>query len=296
MKLFGTRTLVPAPPTGPQGDGAPPAPEALAEMSFLDHLEELRWSLIKGLAAVVVACVVVAFFSQWIIDTVLLGPAKEGFFMYKLFGIEAKTLVLQNRTITGQFFAHIGTIAAVGVVMGSPLLVYFLWRFIEPGLYPTEKKGMRFASVFASFFFLLGIAFGYFVITPLALQFFAGYQLSDQILNEFDITRYFGMVTWWSFSVGLLFELPVVIYFLAKLGILTSDLLRRSRRWAVIIAFVLGAIFTPPDPVSQTLVALPMLGLFELSIYIAKVVERRRERELKAALGRPGEASGEAAP
>ena len=196
MKPFGSRTAKTAAPPqiGAQGDGAYQAPtppqEELTEMSFLEHLEDLRWALIKGLGGVVVATIVCSFFSEWIIDVLLLGPKRLDWFMYDVLSITPKEFVLQNRTITGQFFAHLGTIVAVGVVIGSPIFVFSLWRFIEPGLYPNEKKGLRFSAVFATFFFMLGICFGYLIITPLALQFFSNYQISAEIANEFDINRY----------------------------------------------------------------------------------------------------------
>src|SRR5690606_7739872 len=110
---------------------------------------------------------------------------------YRTFGIDAIDVALQNRNITGQFFAYWGTIFAVGLILGSPVIVYQLWKFIEPGLYPGEKKGLRFSAAFATVFFMLGIAFGYLVLTPLALQFFAHFSISDQIVNEFDISKYF---------------------------------------------------------------------------------------------------------
>ena len=278
------KTTIPDPASG-DGAAAQPLLPPEGEMSFLDHLEELRWALLKGLGGIVLATVVCSFFSGWIIDDLLLGPAKADFFMYKLFGIDAETLELQNRTLPGQFFVHIGTVIAVGIVVGSPIFVYQLWKFIEPGLYPDEKQGLRFASVFATFFFVLGILFGYLIITTLAVQFFANYEISDQIRNDFDITKYFSMVTWWSFGTGLLFELPVVIFFLAKLGVVNADALRRWRKYALIVTLVLAAFFTPPDPISQVLVALPLLGLYELSIHIAAITTRSRERALKKALG-----------
>lgn len=256
----------------------------MAEMSFLDHLEELRWRLIKGLVGVLATTIFCSFFSKWIIDNILLGPTRPSFFMYRIFGLEAKPLELLNRTITGQFFAHIGTILFVGVIIGSPVLIYQIWKFIEPGLYPHEKQGMRFAAVSASSFFILGVLFGYLVITPLALQFFANYTISEQIINQFDITKYFNMITMWAFGVGLLFELPVIVYFLAKMGLITGDVLRKGRRYALIIALVLAALFTPPDPISQILVAIPLLLLYELSIHIATLVGRQREEELRRAL------------
>lgn len=253
-------------------------------MPFLDHLEEFRWAVIRSFVGIGVAIVVCAFFSKFIIDSILLGPAKSSFFIYSLFGMEAEDLQLLNRTITGQFFAHIGTIAAVGIVVGSPAIVYNLWRFIEPGLYPNEKSGMKFSTVFATFFFISGILFGYLIITPLALQFFANYQISESIANQFDITRYFSMVTFWAFGAGVLFELPVVIYFLSKLGIVTPEALRKYRRIAVVGVLVAGAVFTPPDPVSQILVALPLFLLYEGSIHISAFVNRRREAEIREAL------------
>lgn len=291
MKLFRSRTSATLEErTGEaRGDGSAesvPVPEdpELLEMSFLDHLEELRWSLLKAMGGVLVTTIACSFFAEWIIDVLLLGPTYPDFFMYDFFGIDAKNIDLQNRTITGQFFAYWGTVFIVGIIVGSPLVVYQLWRFIEPGLYPTEKHGMRFAAVFATFFFILGILFGYCIITPLALQFFAHFTISDQIVNEFDITKYFSMVTFWAFGVGILFELPVVVYFLAKLGILTPEVMRTYRKYALIIILVIAAFITPPEPISQMLVAMPLLLLYELSIKIAAVVTRRRERELRKAL------------
>ena len=285
MKLkFRSRTKPTPAAAGPQGDGAAPLPPP-DEMAFLDHLEELRWSLIKGFAGVVTAIIGAAFFSDFIVNEVLMGPAYSDFFMYRGLGLNAETLDLQNRTVTGQFFAHVGIIIAVGVVLGSPVFVFFMWRFIEPGLYPEEKSGLRFASVFATFFFMLGIAFGYFIITPFALQFFNSYQISELIVNEFDIMRYFSMVTWWSFGAGILFELPVVVYFLSRLGIATPERLRKSRKYALLGVLIVGAFLTPPDPISQILVALPLMLLYEGSIYISGWAERKRQRELQKAWG-----------
>jgi sec-independent protein translocase protein TatC len=268
---------------GVQGDGAAgeaPAPDERGVMPFLDHLEELRWTLIKAGAGVLVTTILCAFFSEWIVNRVLIGPTRPDFFMYDLLGMSAEELNLLNRTITGQFFADVGTIVVVGLIAGSPVVVYYFWKFIEPALYPQEKSGMRFAAVFAAFFFLLGIAFGYFILTPLALQFFAQYTLSPQIENHFDIMTYFSMVSFWALGTGLLFELPVVVYFLAKVGILTPDTMRTYRKYALLVVLGVAAFLTPPDPISQIIVALPLLGLYELSILIARYVTKRRRRQL----------------
>ncbi len=271
-----------------QGDGATndllPPDSLLTEMSFLDHLEELRWRIFKGMGGVLFGSIVCMFFADFVIDQILLGPTHADFFMYELFGFDATQLVLQNRTITGQFFAYWGSVLVVGIIIGSPIFLYQMWKFIEPGLYPAEKKGLRYSSVFATFFFILGILFGYCIITPLALQFFAKFVISPQVINEFDITKYFGMVTMWVFGVGVIFELPVVMYFLARVGLVTAEFLRKGRKYAAIIILIVAAVLTPPDFISQILVAVPMVGLYELSIYISSVVERRRARELKKAL------------
>ena len=256
-----------------------------SEMSFLEHLEDLRWTLLKGISGVLVMTIVAAVFRDWITDELLLGPSKGDFFMYRVFGMEAQDLLLQNRTITGQFFALMGIILAVGLVLGSPVFVYYLWKFVEPGLYPSEKSGLRFAAFFATFFFMLGIAFGYSIITPIALQFFNTFTIADQIVNDFDISRYFSMVTWWSFGAGILFELPVVVYFLAKMGIATPERLRNSRKFALPGVLILGALMTPPDPISQILVATPLFLLYEGSIYVAHVAVKKREAALRKAWG-----------
>jgi sec-independent protein translocase protein TatC len=270
-------------PAGVQGDGAPNGeapPDEKGVMPFLAHLEELRWTLIKAGAGVLVAIILCAFFSKWIVDQVLIGPTRPDFFMYDLLGMDPAELNLLNRTITGQFFADIGTIVVVGIIAGSPIVVYNLWKFIEPALYPNEKQGMRFSAVFATFFFLLGAGFGYLILTPLALQFFAQYTLSEQIVNQFDIMTYFSMVTFWTLGTGLLFELPVIVYFLAKVGILTPEAMRTYRKYALIAVLAVAAFLTPPDPISQIIVAVPLLGLYELSIYVAKWVARSRAQEL----------------
>ncbi len=282
-KLRTAKTLVNHLPSG-DGTSQELTSEEEAEMGFLDHLEEFRMTLFKGFGGMLVFTIIAAFFRRWVIDNILLGPKKPDFISYRIFGIETTEFILQNRTVTGQFFADWGTVLVVGLVIGSPVLVYYLWKFIEPGLYPKEKTGLRFSAIFASLFFLLGICFGYFVITPLALQFFAAYSISPDISNEFDITKYFEMVTFWSFGVGVLFEMPVVIYFLAKLGIATPEALRRNRKYALIIGLILGALFTPPDPISQVLVATPLLLLYELSIVIATYVFRKKAKELEEAL------------
>jgi sec-independent protein translocase protein TatC len=263
------------------GDGAPALPTADVggDMGFLDHLEEMRWRIFKALGAVVACSAACLLFADWVIDSLLMAPTRAEFFMYEVFKVNATELVLQNRTITGQFFAYFGTVLAVGLILSTPIVLYQVWAFVEPGLYKHEKEGLRFIAAFATFFFVLGVAFGYLILTPLALQFFANFQISDQIINEFDITRYFSMVLMWTFGAGALFELPVVVYFLASLGVVTVVKLRTYRKYALIVILIIAAFFTPPDPMSQMIMAVPLLGLYECSIGITAIVERRRRRE-----------------
>ncbi len=287
--MFGLRTFSKSqkrkPPVGASGDGAAtPADLNMAEMGFLDHLEELRWRIIKGLLGVLVGAIVCMFFYQWVIDVILLGPVDPNYFMYKFLNLELKPFIIQNRTVPGQFFVAIGTVAVVGLILGAPILIYQLWAFIEPALYPHEKAKMRFTALFATCFFMLGVSFGYFLLTPVALSFFSNLELSELISNEFDVTNYFSMVTLWAFGAGLLFELPVVVYLLSKIGILTPDLLRKSRKYALVVVLVIAAFLTPPDPVTQVLMAIPLSLLYEGSIWISGVANRRREKELAEAL------------
>ncbi len=278
--------------------GAPPPvvlgptgqPATSGEMPFLDHLEELRWHLFKAIAGIAVAMVVCFIFAGWIIDNVLLAQTHKEWFMYRVMHIPAVDIILQNRTITGQFFAYYGTVFAGALVAGSPVIVYQLWKFIEPALYPAERRGVRFGALFASFFFALGIAFGYLVLSPLSLQFFATFQISSSILNEFDISRYFSQLITLTFGAGLLFELPVVVYVLAKLGLVTGDMLKKSWRYAIVVILILAAVITPgTDPLSLIVMSLPLVLLYQFSITMTRVVERgkRKEEARLAALAPP---------
>lgn len=255
------------------------------DMSFLDHLEELRWHVIKGGLGIILGMAICGYFSDFVMHQLLLGPARHDFFVYRMLGLSLSDVVLQNRTITGQFFAYWGTIFIAGIVLGLPVVIYQLWRFIEPGLYHKEKSTIRFAAWFISFFFTLGVAFGYMVLMPLSLQFFAKFSISDTIQNQFDISAYFDMLFASAMGTGALFELPVVVYALSKLRIVTPQMLRKSRRMALVIILILAALITPStDMVSQTVVAIPLMLLYELSIWISSYVTKQEERAVAEAL------------
>lgn len=265
-------------------DGEPPVakpPPPPAEMSFLDHLEELRMRILKGLIGLVVGVVIAGIFSDFFIDVVLLGPAKKEFFIYGLLGIDAVDLTFQNRNLPGQFFTYWGLLFSVGLIIGSPAFFYQMWMFIEPALESKEKRNVHGIVFFISAMFAIGILFGYLVLTPFALQFFATFTISDFVRNDFDINAYFTSVAMWALACGFIFQIPFISYILSKVGLLTPDFLRKYRRFAIVICFILGGILTPPDPVSQFLVAIPLLLLYEVGIWISTVVNRRRDKILR---------------
>lgn len=269
--------------------GEPPQPEQPEDrtrnMSFLDHLEELRWRIIKGLLGLAGGMVVAFIFSDFFVNTVMLGPTQGDYFIYDFLQMEAVDLTLQSRKLPGQFFTYWGTLIVVGGIIGSPVLFYQLWAFIEPALESGEKWKSRLNTLFITSFFLMGVAFGYFILVPFALQFFTKFQISEVIHNDFDINEYFSSVAMWVLSCGVIFQLPVVSYFLSKFGLLTPDFLRKYRRHAIVTCFILAAFLTPPDPVSQFLIVVPLLLLFQLAVWLSKIATRKRKEEIEDALG-----------
>jgi len=255
------------------------------DMSFLEHLEELRWRLLKALLGVGIGVVIAAFFGDFLVNKVMLGPARADFIVYQWLGIDAIDLTLQSRKLPGQFFTYWGTIILMGGIIGSPIFFYQLWAFVEPALESSEKWKSRLHTLFITFFFLLGVAFGYFVLVPFALQFFSQFQISDVIHNDFDINEYFTSMSMWVIACGVIFQLPVVSYFLSKFGLLSPEFLRTYRRHSIVACFLMAAFLTPPDPVSQVLIAIPLVLLYQLSIWVSKKGVEMREKELKKALG-----------
>lgn len=269
------------------------------EMSFLDHLEELRWHLIRStLAVVIIACV--AFTMRgFIFDTILFGPKNLDFPTYKFFcnvatffGIDSEfcgdslPFTIQSRLMAGQFSAHIWTSIWVGFIAGFPYVLWELWRFISPGLKSNEKKYSRGFIFVASFLFFLGVLFGYYVVAPLSINFLGTYQVSAEVTNEIDLGSYVGTVRAAVIACGIMFELPIIIFFLTKVGLVTPEILKKYRKIALVIVLVLSAVITPPDVASQIVVAIPVLILYQVSIYISKLVlkrEAKKEKEFKNA-------------
>lgn len=263
----------------------PPKTDPTASMSFLDHLEELRWRIIKGLIGMGLGIIIAFIFSDFFIEEFILGPTRSDFFMYNIMPINAVDLSLISRRLPGQFFTYWGTLVIIGGIIGSPILFYQLWSFIEPALGSGKKLKTVLNALFINFFFLLGISFGYFILVPFAVQFFTQFVISDVISNEFDINEYFTSVALWTLSCGILFQIPVVSYFMSKVGIVTPEGMRKYRRHAIVGSLAIAAVLTPPDPVSQIMIALPLIILYQFSILLSRIAHRRRKKELDAALG-----------
>ena len=228
------------------------------EMSFLDHLEELRWRLIYAIIGVVIGTIIAWIFIDQLVDLVLLKPARDS-------GAD-----LQNLRPFGQLFLFVQVAIIVGVVVSIPNIFYQLWRFISPALRKKEKKYILSIVIFSSVCFLSGIAFAYFVMLPLALKFAAQFG-SSTIKNEFAIDEYMNIIISVMLAAGFVFELPMISFFLTKLGILTAGFMRKFRKHAIVIILFLAAILTPgTDPVSQIILAIPLVLLYEISILISK--------------------------
>ncbi|NDV44440.1 twin-arginine translocase subunit TatC [Flagellimonas sediminis] len=265
------------------------------EMSFLDHLEELRWHLIRSTLAVVIIACMAFIFKGFIFDTILFGPKNMDFPTYKFFcniatffGVtsefcsESLPFTIQSRLMAGQFSAHIWTSIWAGVIIGFPYILYELWRFISPGLYEKERKHSRGFILTASALFFMGVLFGYYVVAPLSINFLGSYQVSKEVLNEIDLASYVSTVRASVIACGIMFELPIVIYFLTKVGLVTPEFLKKYRKIALVIVLILSAIITPPDITSQIVVAIPVLILYQISIYISAWVVRREKKKEKA--------------
>lgn len=249
-------------------------------MPFLDHLEELRWRLIKGMAGIAIGVILALFFAEWVMDVLLLGPTRKDFFIYPFLGIDAVDIILQSRRLPGQFFAYWGTMVVIGIIAGSPVLFYQLWAFIEPALETGEKKNTRTMAFYISLLFLLGVLFGYLILTPFALQFFMQFTISEHVRNDFDINEYFSSLTTWVMVCGIIFQLPLVSWGLSRIGILTPEFMIAYRRHAIVVILVIAAVVTPPEPVSQIIISIPLVILYQISIWISRLANRRRRKEI----------------
>lgn len=262
------------------------------EMSFLEHLEELRWHVVRSLSVLMVLTVTAFFFIQRIYDEIIFAPTRTTFptfqwlcklgqVMHSEESLCIKDLHMKiiNRTMMGQFTMALVSSFIAAMIVAFPYLVWEIWRFIKPGLHITEKRYSRGAVAAISFMFLTGAAFGYFIMSPLAVYFFSNFQLSSTIDNEFDVSSYVTTIISLILGSGILFQLPIVVYFLSQVGIVTPALLRQFRKHAIVVILVVGAVVTPPDPLSQVLISVPLYFLYEFSIFISGYVARKKAKQ-----------------
>ncbi len=247
------------------------------EMSFFDHLEELRWRLIKAMIGIVLGMIFCWIFIDWIMNQVLLKPVLA---VNAALPPGQPPFTLQNLKPFGQLFLYMQVALIGGAIISVPNILYQIWAFIAPGLLPNERKYIRAIVFFSSFCFLSGIAFAYFIMLPAALSFFSTFG-TTAIENNIAINEYMNFVISVMLSAGVVFELPMVSWFLSKLGILTPKFMRHYRRHAIVAIFILSAFLTPgTDPVSQVLLAVPLMGLYEISILVSAWASRKREQSL----------------
>ncbi len=261
------------------------------EMSFIDHLEALRWHIIRGVVAILVFMIAAFVMKEQVFDLIF-APTKADFLTYRFTCWASTKLSLDgmlcfqpvsfrfiNIEMAGQFLVHLKVSLMLGFIIAFPYAFWEVWRFVKPGLYHTEVKYTRGIVFFSSFLFLTGVSFGYFILTPFALNFFGSYQVTPEVSNDFTLTNYIGFLTMFIMLSGIIFELPIVVYFLSKLGLVTPQFMREYRRHASVIILVISAIITPADIGTQLLVFVPVFFLYEISIFISAYVQRNMEKE-----------------
>lgn len=264
-----------------------------AEMSFIDHLEELRWHIIRSVIAVVICAIVVFIFSDFVVDVILFGPTKADFvsaqWLCRLghnIGIgdalcfsQVKAKFLEN-TMTGQFIASFTLAFIGGFIVAFPYIFWEFWRFVSPALSKKELRSTRGIIVWVSLLFFMGVAFGYFILTPFMVNFYFNYKLSDQIEIMPTFSDYLENLIYTTVGIGVLFQMPLLVMLLAKIGFVTGRFLRKYRRHAFVIIIIAAAIITPStDPFSLTIVTIPLYLLFEASIILASRVNRKQEKD-----------------
>jgi len=257
-----------------------------SEMSFFDHLEALRWHLIRSAIAILIFTGFAFWQYDYIYNTIILGPFKADFFTYRMLckiGTGCITHIngeIINTEVAGQFMLQLNSSILTGIILSVPYILWEIWRFIKPALLEKEKQAASGFVFYASFLFIVGILFGYYIIAPESIAFLANYTISSTIHNQFTISSYLSMVATITLVIGLVFELPILIYILASIGILSGTFMRRTRRYSVIILLILGAIISPsPDFFTTIISTVPLFVLYEVGIIVATRVEKRRAKK-----------------
>jgi sec-independent protein translocase protein TatC len=269
-----------------------------AEMSFLEHLEELRWHIIRSILAIIVLMIVAFVFKNFLFDKIILAPKNPQFFTNRVFCqfghflsqhfhtknpdllcINTKPFNLISIKMSGQLTTHIIVAMVAGIIAAFPFILWEFWKFFKPALHSNEARHARGAVLTSSLLFFLGVIFGYYMLAPLSIHFLSSYRISPDVTNQINIRSYIGTLTSLCFATGLVFELPIIAFFLTKIGIITPTFMRKYRRHAIVVIFIVAAVITPPDVFSQTLVAIPLLLLYEVSIFISARVMRLKDKE-----------------
>lgn len=266
-----------------------------AEMTFIDHLEELRTHIIRSVIAVLVMAILIFLYRNWIFDNIVVGPINKDFISYRLLCqfshwahmgdalcMPPVQVTMQSTTFGGQFLSSITMALVGGLICAFPFVFWEFWKFIKPALKEKEVKNTRYVIFWVSFFFFTGAAFGYFLLGPFTFNFLAGFQLGTEnmIVTKPTFSDYLDNLTNIILGCGLAFELPVLAFILAKIGLITAGFLRSTRKYAVLIILIVAAFITPsPDWMSQLIVFIPLFLLYELSILVAGKVEKKREAE-----------------
>lgn len=265
-----------------------------AEMSFIDHLEVLRGHLFRSALAIAVGAIVFVIYDDFIVKKVLMGPTHADFPTYKWLckfghavGLGDKMcmkeigLKMQSTSVSGQFSMYFTLIFVGGIIVAFPYIFWEFWRFIKPALTKKELSKTRGVIFWVSLLFFSGILFGYFIIAPYTVNFFATFQLDENIENIWTITSYIDTLVPLILGTGLAFQLPLVMFFLAKVGLMSPDFLRRNRKYAIVIILILAGIITPPDVISQVICTIPLMLLYEISIVLTARVQKEKALEEK---------------
>ncbi|MCI2228411.1 twin-arginine translocase subunit TatC [Polaribacter sp. MSW13] len=269
--------------------------EQQKEMSFLGHLEELRWHLVRSAAAIFIMTIIFFVFAEQVYNHFLLAHIKSDFITYRLFcdffnffgmdsafcNVNFDDKKLQSIKVTSQLMNSIWSSFILGIIVSFPYILWEIWRFVSPGLTAHEIKRSRGFIFIASLLFFIGVFFSFYVIAPISIQFLYNYQITDAIQNSFTLESHIGLVTNMLLGVSILFELPVLIYFLTKIGLITPEFLKKYRKHALVVVLIVAAIITPPDVASQVIVAIPILILYEISIKVSRRVIKKQQKDAK---------------
>jgi sec-independent protein translocase protein TatC len=262
------------------------------EMSFLEHLEELRWHIIRSVLAILFFMIVAFVFKSFIFDKIILAPKSPDFWTNRMLCklgesilhnsalcINTKPLNLINIKMSGQLTTHIAVSMVAGLILAFPVILWEFWQFFKPALKENEAKHAKGAVTAASLLFFTGVIFGYYMLAPLSVHFLSSYEISPVVTNQINIRSFIGTLSSICLATGLVFELPIIAFFLTKIGLITPAFLKKYRKHAIVVVFIVAAIITPPDVFSQTLVAIPLLLLYEVSIVISGRVMKQKDRD-----------------